>query len=110
MTANAMADVPKHMDDTGTARQRQELSPEHPPNETRTAATVNMVAYRQNVSFRKRFYQHSLTQMMLLSMQAFCGPAMADAIAGLGGGGLATPQTSNIAYVLETVPKDRSEV
>lgn len=24
---------------------------------------------------------------------------MADAIAGLGGGGLATPQTSNVAYV-----------
>ncbi|KAJ4316311.1 hypothetical protein N0V94_005520 [Neodidymelliopsis sp. IMI 364377] len=38
--------------------------------------------------------------MMLLSIQAFCGPAMDDAIAGLGGGGLATPQTSNIATAI----------
>ncbi|KAK3203433.1 hypothetical protein GRF29_112g1258954 [Pseudopithomyces chartarum] len=58
---------------------------------------VDMVAYAENVPLWKRVYQHSLTQMMLLSVQAFCGPAMADAIAGLGGGGLATPQTSNIA-------------
>ncbi|KAM0421264.1 hypothetical protein ACHAPT_010986 [Fusarium lateritium] len=48
----------------------------------------------------KRVWQHSLTQMMLLSVQAFCGPAMSDAIAGLGGGGLATPQVSNIATAL----------
>jgi len=60
---------------------------------------VDMDAYRQSVPAWKRFYQHSLTQMFLISMQAFCGPAMADAIAGLGGGGLATPQTSNIACV-----------
>ena len=58
---------------------------------------VDMDAYRKAVPLWKRVYQHSLTQMMLLSVQAFCGPAMADAIAGLGGGGLATPQTSNIA-------------
>ncbi|KAJ4415264.1 hypothetical protein N0V82_007426 [Gnomoniopsis sp. IMI 355080] len=38
--------------------------------------------------------------MMLLSIQAFCGPAMDDAIAGLGGGGLATPQTSNTATAI----------
>lgn len=43
---------------------------------------VDMEAYRQTVPLWKRFYQHSLTQMLLLSMQAFCGPAMADAIAG----------------------------
>lgn len=30
----------------------------------------------------KRVWRHSLTQMILLSIQAFCGPAMADAIAG----------------------------
>jgi hypothetical protein len=79
---------------------------------------VDMDAYRRNVPLWKRIWQHSLTQMMLLSVQAFCGPAMDDAIAGrpfleflcccavytdlslgLGGGGLATPQTSNTAYV-----------
>ncbi|KAL2678914.1 hypothetical protein Neosp_009666 [[Neocosmospora] mangrovei] len=48
----------------------------------------------------KRGWRHSLTQMILLSIQAFCGPAMADAIAGLGGGGLATPRVSNIATAL----------
>lgn len=75
-----------------------------------------MEIYRHQVPLWKRLWQHSLTQMMLLSVQAFCGPAMNDAIAGqytgacfcltmdspqyivgLGGGGLATPQTSNIA-------------
>jgi MFS family permease len=61
---------------------------------------VNMEAYAANVPLWKRVYQHSLTQMLLLSVQAFCGPAMADAIAGLGGGGLATPQTSNIAVAI----------
>lgn len=44
---------------------------------------VDMIAYAKNVPLWKRVYQHSLTQMMLLSVQAFCGPAMADAIAGL---------------------------
>ncbi|KAI0018225.1 MFS general substrate transporter [Xylariomycetidae sp. FL0641] len=58
---------------------------------------VDMDNYRQSVPLWKRVHQHSLTQMLILSVQAFCGPAMADAIAGLGGGGLATPQTSNIA-------------
>ncbi|KAH7126004.1 major facilitator superfamily domain-containing protein [Dactylonectria macrodidyma] len=48
----------------------------------------------------KQVWRHSLTQMILLSIQAFCGPAMSDAIAGLGGGGLATPQVSNIATAL----------
>ncbi|KAM0193782.1 hypothetical protein ACHAPI_007433 [Fusarium lateritium] len=48
----------------------------------------------------KYIWQHSLTQMILLSIQAFCGPAMSDAIAGLGGGGLATPQVSNISTAL----------
>ncbi|KAI1084701.1 MFS general substrate transporter [Whalleya microplaca] len=61
---------------------------------------VDMDAYKEAVPLWKRVHQHSLTQMMLLSVQAFCGPAMADAIAGLGGGGLATPQTSNIATAI----------
>ncbi|QDS76048.1 hypothetical protein FKW77_005463 [Venturia effusa] len=43
---------------------------------------VNMAAYRQSVPLWRRIWQDSFTQMMLLSMQAFCGPAMSDAIAG----------------------------
>ncbi|KAI3398515.1 hypothetical protein diail_9039 [Diaporthe ilicicola] len=61
---------------------------------------VDMDAYRRDVPLWRRVWQHSLTQMMLLSVQAFCGPAMDDAIAGLGGGGLATPQTSNTATAI----------
>jgi hypothetical protein len=61
--------------------------------------TFDLEGYRAKVPLWKRIKDHSLTQMLLLSVQAFCGPAMDDAIAGLGGGGLATPQTSNIAYV-----------
>ncbi|XXG99586.1 hypothetical protein Hte_005926 [Hypoxylon texense] len=72
-----------------------------PMNPTNNAdELVDMDAYREAVPKWKRIYQHSLTQMMLLSVQAFCGPAMADAIAGLGGGGLATPQTSNVATAI----------
>jgi hypothetical protein len=44
---------------------------------------VDMDAYRRDVPLWKRIWQHSLTQMMLLSVQAFCGPAMDDAIAGM---------------------------
>ncbi|KAJ4412255.1 hypothetical protein N0V91_000724 [Didymella pomorum] len=65
-----------------------------------TDERINMEEYERTVPLWKRVWQHSLTQMMLLSVQAFCGPAMADAIAGLGGGGLATPQTSNIATAI----------
>ncbi|KAG8162929.1 hypothetical protein KVR01_007407 [Diaporthe batatas] len=78
----------------------------HPSLELANSATnanpdlVDMEAYRRNVPLWKRIWQHSLTQMMLLSVQAFCGPAMDDAIAGLGGGGLATPQTSNTATAI----------
>ncbi|KAK4233021.1 major facilitator superfamily domain-containing protein [Achaetomium macrosporum] len=61
---------------------------------------INMDEYRRTVPWLKRAYKHSLTQMMLLSVQAFCGPAMWDAIAGLGGGGLATPQISNISNAI----------
>ena len=43
---------------------------------------INMEEYARTVPMWKRIWQHSLTQMLLLSVQAFCGPAMADAIAG----------------------------
>jgi hypothetical protein len=43
---------------------------------------MNMAEYAKNVPLWKRVWQNSLTQMLLLSVQAFCGPAMADAIAG----------------------------
>ncbi|KAK8215257.1 hypothetical protein M8818_002269 [Zalaria obscura] len=61
---------------------------------------VDMEEYTKTVPWWKRVHRHSLTQMLLLSIQATCGPAMSDAIAGLGGGGLATPQTSNICTAL----------
>jgi hypothetical protein len=76
---------------------------------------IDREAYKREVPLWRRIWQHSMTQMVLLSIQAFCGPAMADAIAGewlhhpcrrrakppgLGGGGLATPQTSNIATAI----------
>ena len=44
--------------------------------------TVDMEQYARDVPLWKRVHQHSLTQMMLISVQAFCGPAMSDAIAG----------------------------
>jgi len=44
---------------------------------------VNMEEYKNSVPWWKRVYQDSFTQMLLLSMQSFCGPAMADAIAGV---------------------------
>lgn len=47
-----------------------------------TNERINMEEYERSVPLWKRIWQHSLTQMMLLSVQAFCGPAMADAIAG----------------------------
>lgn len=43
---------------------------------------VDMEAYKRQVPLWKRVWQHSLTQMLLLSVQAFCGPAMDDAISG----------------------------
>ncbi|KAL4890096.1 major facilitator superfamily domain-containing protein [Aspergillus ambiguus] len=62
-----------------------------------SAHVAEMEHYRANVPLWKRVWQHSLTQMVLLSIQSFCGPAMFDAIRGLGGGGLATPMVSNIS-------------
>jgi hypothetical protein len=46
------------------------------------ALVVDMEHYQATVPLWKRAWQHSLTQMMLLSIQAFCGPAMSDAITG----------------------------
>ena len=43
---------------------------------------VDMETYKNSVPLWKRIHQNSLTQMILMSVQAFCGPAMADAIAG----------------------------
>ncbi|TYJ55843.1 hypothetical protein B9479_003495 [Cryptococcus floricola] len=42
-------------------------------------------------------YRSSFFQICVVSALAFCGPAMADAISGLGGGGQATPYTVNAA-------------
>lgn len=43
---------------------------------------VDMEEYRHRVPLWKRVWQNSLTQMLLLSVQGFCGPAMNDAISG----------------------------
>lgn len=43
---------------------------------------VDMEEYTKTVPWWKRVHRHSLTQMLLLSIQATCGPAMSDAIAG----------------------------
>ncbi|WWC87455.1 uncharacterized protein L201_002344 [Kwoniella dendrophila CBS 6074] len=72
----------------------------NPIETSHNADDFDMVAYQRDTPLWKRIHSHSLTQMILISIQAFCGPAMADAIAGLGGGGLATPQTSNIATAI----------
>jgi hypothetical protein len=53
-----------------------------PPTYDVADERVNMEEYARTVPKWKRIWQHSLTQMLLLSVQAFCGPAMADAIAG----------------------------
>lgn len=45
---------------------------------------------------RSRFakiYRSAFFQVLIVGALAFCGPAMADAISGLGGGGQATPYT-----------------
>lgn len=47
-----------------------------------TEGTVDMVQYKKATPRWERIWRHSFTQMMLLSMQAFCGPAMSDAIQG----------------------------
>nr|XP_018261868.1 uncharacterized protein I303_06313 [Kwoniella dejecticola CBS 10117]OBR84026.1 membrane protein [Kwoniella dejecticola CBS 10117] len=44
-----------------------------------------------------KIHRSSLFQICVVSALAFCGPAMADAISGLGGGGQATPYTVSAA-------------
>lgn len=56
--------------------------PALPVNATNAVQGVDMERYRATVPLWKRVWQHSLTQMILLSIQAFCGPAMSDAITG----------------------------
>lgn len=53
-----------------------------PANTPDNGHRVNMEEYRVTVPLWKRVWQHSLTQMILLSIQSFCGPAMSDAITG----------------------------
>ena len=53
-----------------------------PANASDNAHEVDMEQYRETVPLWKRVWQHSLTQMILLSVQSFCGPAMSDAITG----------------------------
>ncbi|WRT67029.1 uncharacterized protein IL334_003995 [Kwoniella shivajii] len=63
---------------------------------------IDMVKYQAETPLWKRVHQHSLTQMLFISVQAFCGPAISDAIDGLGAGGLATIQTNNIKFALSS--------
>lgn len=56
--------------------------PFNPPVDEQGEMYIDREAYQRDVPLWKRIWQHSLTQMILLSIQAFCGPAMADAIAG----------------------------
>lgn len=56
---------------------------ESPNARDHTEGTVDMAEYRKATPRWERIWRHSFTQMMLLSMQAFCGPAMSDAIQGM---------------------------
>lgn len=49
-----------------------------------------------------KMYRSALFQVCVVSALAFCGPAMADAISGLGGGGQATPYTVSAYMFLIT--------
>lgn len=85
---------------TSASPGHEDESPETQAEITNLPHGVDIEQYRADVPLWKRIWQHSLTQMVLLSIQAFCGPAMSDAITGLGGGGLATPQVSNISTAI----------
>ena len=74
MTTSKVADV-EHVD-------LRDDPPTSPANASTPAHGVNLEEYRMTVPWWKRVWQHSLTQMMLLSVQSFCGPAMSDAITG----------------------------
>ncbi|KAF4760223.1 hypothetical protein HAV15_006533 [Penicillium sp. str.  len=75
-------------------------TPSFSDNAIGQSSVIDMEHYKATVPLWKRVWQHSLTQMILLSIQAFCGPAMADAITGLGGGGLASARVSNISTAI----------
>ncbi|KGO75075.1 Major facilitator superfamily domain, general substrate transporter [Penicillium italicum] len=91
---NIMADIKTPVSDS------HDISPSFSDNAINHAHIIDMEHYNATVPLWKRVWQHSLTQMILLSIQAFCGPAMADAITGLGGGGLASPRVSNICTAI----------
>lgn len=56
--------------------------PASPENASNHGQGIDMELYRASVPLWKRVWQHSLTQMIILSVQSFCGPAMSDAITG----------------------------
>jgi hypothetical protein len=65
-------------------------------NERQAVEVVSFVDERQEHHSQARstlvkIYRSALFQIVVVSALAFCGPAMADAISGLGGGGAATP-------------------
>jgi hypothetical protein len=64
---------------------------------------VNMEEYERTVPLWKRVWQNSLTQMFLLSIQAFCGPAMADAIAGMQSEHVQTRPNNITKYLQDSV-------
>jgi len=71
------------MTDTKTASPNvRNEDPASPADTTNHSHGVDMELYRATVPLWKRVWQHSLTQMMILSVQSFCGPAMSDAITG----------------------------
>jgi hypothetical protein len=63
-------------------RTKGDIPMNHVPSYEVVDEIINMEEYARTVPKWKRIWQHSLTQMILISVQAFCGPAMADAIAG----------------------------
>jgi hypothetical protein len=69
-------------DDALRTKTNQPLSSALPTDE-QNEMYIDRDAYERDIPKWKRIWQHSLTQMVLLSIQAFCGPAMADAIAGM---------------------------
>lgn len=67
---------------TSASPGHEDESPETQTEITNLPHGVDIEQYRADVPLWKRIWQHSLTQMVLLSIQAFCGPAMSDAITG----------------------------
>ncbi|RKF53634.1 UNC93-like protein 2 [Golovinomyces cichoracearum] len=55
-----------------------------------------MLPYQPDASRFKHFYRGVFAQMILLGALSFVGPALADAITNLGGGGLSSPYLANL--------------